>query len=446
MKCSISVLAGLLLACGPSADEIFTDVTWERTNVSTVLRVLWTLEENTEAWVEFGPEGDCARWKTDVETGDSGEALLMGLPPVTDACFTVKALREGETFSWDETTFRTENVPVSFEAISVEELDPSAVDEGFWVGSNAITPALAYVLDRQGNYVWAYEGPDDIGIPQMLLAPDGQSFYFNEFNVDFAVDVSRIVQMGFDGEELASIEIPGGHHSFDLLPDGSVVYLAQDVRDTEQWGAVVGDAVWVHDGNEAELIYSTWEDENIVLETHSSWNTEFYPQGHDWTHANYVAYSAERQSFTVSFANAQSVIEIDAETGEHLRSIGRYGTHQVTSPNLIGRPHSGYWTEDGNLLFFTSPRNANDSIALELSFDDEEMIATVDWSYGQGLNWHTHILGEAVRQQNGNTLVNFGSKGIVEEVSDAGEPLWRMYTATGTFPGHLNFLSSFYEN
>ena len=140
------------------------------------------------------------------------------------------------------------------------------------------------------------------------------------------------------------------------------------------------------------------------------------------------------------------MVEIDAETGEHLRSIGRYGTHHVTTPNLIGRPHSGYWTEDGNLLFFTSPRNANDSIALELTFDDSEMITAVDWSYGQGLNWHTHILGEAVRQQNGNTLVNFGSKGIVEEVSDAGEPVWRMYTATGFFPGHLNFLSGFYGN
>jgi hypothetical protein len=447
MKYSISVLAGLLTACGPSAEELFTEVSWERTQVSTVIRVNWSLQQNAEAWVEFGPEGDCARWKTDVHSGTTGEALLMGLPPVTDSCFAVKAQSESEVLSSEEMSFRTENLPVAFEAISVEELDPSAVESGFWIGSNAaLTPTLAYVLDRQGNYVWAYEGQKNLGTPQMMLGLDGQSFFFNEFNRNFSVDESRIVQMGFDGVEISSIDTPAGHHSFDLLSDGRVAYLALDVRDTEEWGPVVGDALWIVDGTESVKIYSTWEDENIILEPHASWDSGFFPQGHDWTHANYVAYNAERESFTLSFANAETVVEIDAESGEHLRSVGKYGTHELNTPKLIGRPHSAYWTEDGSLLFFSSPQGAKESIALELRLDDTQQSATVDWSYGQGLNWNTLILGEAIRQPNGNTLVNFGSKGIVEEVSDTGEPLWRIYTATGTFTGHMVFLSDFYGN
>ena len=209
---------------------------------------------------------------------------------------------------------------------------------------------------------------------------------------------------------------------------------------------MVGDTVMIGDGTGPVPLYSTWDDPRILLEEHRQWDNEFYPQGIDWTHANYLSYNEDRNSLTISFANAEAVIEVDATTGEHLRSIGQDGTHSVEE-GLLGRPHAGYWTDSGTLMVFTTPLWGpnKSSIGVELAFDDEAKTAEVVWEYGYELGYNTIIMGEATRLPNGNVLMNFGSTGVVEEVTPEGEAVWRVYTATGTFPGHWTFVRSLYN-
>lgn len=436
-----------LVACRPETGNLIGALDWEATEGGTVLRAEWTLQEEALAWVEFGPSPRCDRWKTPKERGLSGEVLLIGLPPATDACFSLYAEKDGVVEAGVMQTYRTSSPPAAFEPMEVEIFDDTAYADGFWLGTNAINPALAYVLDRDGNYVWWHKGPANALTPQMSMAHAKDGFVFNEFNRDFSIDESRIVSIGFDGVVKESISTPNGHHSFTNLPDGSLAYLAIDVRDTEEYGPVVGDALIIDDGVTSEVLYTTWDDEHILLEPHEQWGVSFYPQGIDWTHANYLYFDEDRNSFTISFAHADAIVEVDADTGAHLRSIGQAGTHSVPG-NLLGRPHSAEWTDDGNLLFFTTPRlgENEESIGVELAFDDSTNSTEVVWSYGEGLNYFTLVMGEVLRLDNGNTLMNFGSKGIVEEISPEGEVVWRMYTATGTFPGHLVFVDSFYED
>jgi hypothetical protein len=84
-------------------------------------------------------------------------------------------------------------------------------------------------------------------------------------------------------------------------------------------------------------------------------------------------------------------------------------------------------------------------MGVELSFDEETLSTEVLWSYGEGLNYYTFIMGAVDRLENGNTLMNFGSKGVIEELSPEGDLVWRAFTATGNFPGHLSFMKRFYE-
>jgi len=438
-----SILAVVGAGCGAGSQDLIQDVEWERTQVGTVVGVNWRLVEDAETWIEFGPAPDCNALRTPVSEALVNEELLLGLVPVTESCFVVKALQDGELFSTEPERFRTENVPAAVEAMEVETIDPSAYDDGFWVGSNPSGPALVHVINRQGETVWWYMGSENSVIPQVTLAPNGDGLYFNEFHRNFSIDTSRVVWVGFDGRVKAEFKTSLGHHSYAWLPDGRLAYLAIDVRDTEEFGSVVGDAIWVTDGEEIQEIYSTWDDAHLLLEEHDQWGSNFYPQGIDWTHANFLSFSEERNSFTVSFAHAEAIVEVDAETGEHLRSVGQAGTHDIEE-GLLGRPHAAEWTEEGTLLFFTTPKDTRESRGVELAFDDQSLQTEVIWSYGEGLHYNTIIMGAVRRLANGNTLMNFGSKGILEEINPENEVVWKAYTATGQFPGHFFLVPNLY--
>ena len=441
----------LVLGCSAGNSPGIDGVTWERTDVGTVIRVSWIGDEDVASWVQFGPASDCDKWSTPAKTGVEREALLLGLPSATDSCFRVMGEILGESaveiIAEDVEEFRTENLPAGFSAMEVEILDEAMYEDGFFVGSNPRNPAQVYVLDREGNIVWWREGEGENLSTQMVLSPDKSFFTYNSFDRDFAVDNSQVIRVGLDGSELETIKTPNGHHAFAWLPNDVLAYLSIDVRDTEEFGPVVGDTIMIDDGTGPVPLYSTWDDPRILLEEHRQWNDGFYPQGIDWTHANYLSYSEERNSITISFATAEAVVEIDASTGEHLRSVGQDGTHSI-EPGLLGRPHAGYWTDEGTLMVFTTPLwdGGKSSIGIELDFDDQAMNAEVIWEYGYDLRYFTMVMGETTRLPNGNVLMNFGSKGIVEEVTPEGEPVWRIYTATGTFPGHWSFVKSLYSS
>ena len=443
MRSIISIVAFVGVGCGAGSSDLIQDVEWERTQVGTVIGVNWRLTEEAETWIEFGPAPDCNTLRTPASNALENQELLLGLAPVTESCFVIKAALGDEVLSTEPERFRTENVPSSVEFMEVESMDPSAYDEGFWVGSNPSGPPMVHVINRKGETVWWHVGSDNAVIPQVTLAPNGEGLFFNEFHRNFAIDNSRVVWMGFDGTIKAEFDTSFGHHSYAWLPDGRLAYLAIDVRETTEFGPVVGDAILVTDGEEIEEIYSTWDDEHILLEEHDQWGTNFYPQGADWTHANFLSFNEDRNSFTVSFANAEAIVEVDAETGEHLRSVGQAGTHDIEE-GLLGRPHAAEWTEEGTLLAFTTPKGTRESRGVELAFDDQNLQTDVLWSYGEGLHYNTIIMGAVRHLDNGNTLMNFGSKGILEEINPENEVVWKAYTATGQFPGHFSFVPNLY--
>jgi len=414
--------------------------------LATVIRVSWDSPEDMGGYVEFGPDGDCTRWKTpDIGPGPDHEALLLGLPSATEACFRIVAT-EG-SFRWPdkERTIQTGNLPAAVPALEVPLYDEGLVGDGFFLAASGTAPALVLILDRQGRVVWHQPADEGFVSPQALPDATTGGYLYNRFSKDFSQDVGAVRRVAADGNTLEEVRTPLAHHSFELLDDGTIAWLALDVRDTEDWGPVVGDVIREVSAEGVDrAAWATWD--TWEAEAAEDWSRDFYPQGYDWTHANFLSWSEARQSYTVSFRNVSTVAEIDRD-GDLLRSVGYHGDHDIAGDDgsLVHFPHSAVWTERDTLLFTTTPTDTEETRAVELAFDEADGSAEVVWTWGEGEGHYAKVLGEAVRLADDNTLVNFGSEGVVVEVTPEGEIGWRLETPAGYFPGHLTFIRDLYD-
>jgi len=395
--------------------------------------------------VEFGPLGACSRHRTpSVGLGRSHETLLLGLPSASEICYRVVPT-EGP-LSWPEPfrTVHTGNLPAAVPDLNVTIKDLDQVEEGFWLAASGINPGLVLIFDRDGEVVW-YQ-PADVGYvsPQALPDPATNGFMYNRFSKDFDDDVGSVLRLHPDGQLLEEIRTPLAHHSFARHEDGTTAWLALDVRDHDEWGTVVGDALRevAPDGAD-RAVWSSWNDWEVIdpLENDGG----FYPQGIDWTHGNFLAWDPARQSYTVSFRNVNTIVEVDRD-GHILRGVGDYADPVADEvEDLVHYPHSAHWTDQGTLLFTTTPGDGKETWAVELAFDPETGEAERVWSWGEGEGFYARVLGEALRMDNGNTVVNFGSAGVVVELTPSGEVAWRLETPAGYFPGHLTYIRDIYD-
>ena len=411
------------------------------TEVSTVLKVDWSLDAEGTVWVEFG-EGDCDR-STPQQEGTAGEVLLLGLGPMAEVCVRLVAEVDGVEHVGDKRTLETGVLERVVPEFNVSEYDPDRVEPGFLLSSTAMNPGARFVLDRTGKVLWSQAVELGRQSPQISIANEGAAFLSNEFSEHHDEDIGQVRKLNLAGETEWTQRTELAHHVFEQLPDGTLAYLAIDVRETEEHGPVVGDVIMevAPDGTERE-VWNVWDHEDQFPLGPN--NGSFYPQGKDWSHGNALRYDEAQDTYTMSFRNLDTILEVERATGAHLRSFGKYGTVEVSGEEpLIGAPHGAYWTSPSTLLFLTSPPGTGMSRAVELQVGEET--AEVLWSWGEGQGLMALIMGEAERLPGGNTLVNFGSKGALVEVTPEGEVVWRVDLSAGNWPGHVSVFGDWYD-
>ncbi len=434
-------LAGLV-GCGPKEEVAQWMVT--STEISTVLRVEWSLDAEGTAWVEYG-EGSCDR-STPPQDGTDGEVLLLGLGPMAEICVRLVAEIDGVEHAGDERMLGTGVLESAVPEFNVSEFDPEAVEPGYLLGSTAMNPGARFVVDRTGKVLWSHAVELGRLSPQISVALDGSGFLSNEFSQYHDVDTGQVRMLNLAGETEWTQRTELAHHVFQQLPDGTLAYLAIDVRETAEYGPVVGDVIIeiAPDGSERE-VWNVWDHEDqFPLGPNNGWDRGFYPQGKDWSHGNALRYDEALDTYTISFRNLDTILEIDRATGTHLRSVGGLGNVMIVGGDtLIGAPHGAHWTSPSTLLFLTSPPGTGTSQAVELQVGEET--AEVLWSWGEGQGLKALIMGEAERLPGGNTLVNFGSKGTLVEVTPEGEVAWRVDLSAGNWPGHVTVFGDWYN-
>lgn len=423
------------------------DVATVDPDVHTVVHLRWETSTATVPTVGYGTDRSFGmEASVSPKPKTDHEVTLLGLPPLEEVHFRI--VSPGEEAC--EGSIRTGNLPSDLPGFEITTWEEDLASSEPYLGGAFIgEPPALFVLDREGRYLW-YRGSSEVLRNLEMFLQDGTTdLVYNQYNIDHGVDDGYIFRTDWTGADLGSIRTPLGHHTFTDWPDGTLAYIAGDVRDwyDEEKGqtvAVVGDALTeVDPDGESRVVFSSWD--WLEVRKSEDWDSGFYPQGKDWTHGNGLHSFPDRGTYLLSLGHQGTVVEVDRATGEPLRMFGQDGYGFASGTEPFADQHDPTWTDDGTLLLFSTPEGAGYSQGVEYAVDDETGTLRQIWQHGERGGLKSQFLGQARRLSNGNTLVNFGSAGVIREVTPDGEIAWELVCDAGSYSGQVQLFSDFYN-
>jgi hypothetical protein len=391
-------------------------------DVNTILVVTWNqalAAENT--WLEFSFEGSTVMTSRE-KSGEVGahRDVVLGVPGETEVTISVMSRQAGQVYKSTPSTGTTEAVPAGMPVPTVLAYDADGASPDRWllgavedsgdnVGMNlssylSYQPWL-YIMDRQGRIVWYYTDParnSPSGFPR--VARDGEYLWAEQSRVG---NQGRVIKMTLDREYFEVIDLPGLADAIDVTDDGSLLY---DV------------------GNSGELREMTRDGEVRTI-WHCGTELDLSPN----CYSNTINWNPIEDSVFMSFPDPGAVVEIDRASGE---MIGYYGNQPDTwefAPPLENPPaewrfgfqHFPNISPTGTLIVsshmpgyeaFNTQPTPNQHAFLEFAIDRENQILTEVWRYTEGTEW-PRSRGMAIRLENGNTLGNYGTGGVIREIT-----------------------------
>ena len=401
---------------------------------SGVVTVRWSTDEAVEGWVDYGLSEDLAAGSSPLSATEHRHDLL-GLPPGADVHWQASAVSDVGTATCGG-VITTPALPDGVPTLNAEVLTES-VEPGAWLASvfelGAYTSYLV-VFDREGQVRWALPGDADRFLVDVQPAMDGVGLLHNQFDASFDADVSEIRRLDWTGAQTWATATPDGHHMFAQLPDGGLAYQTLDVRDwtddqTGETQPLVGDAiVEIAEDGVHSTVFSTWDAIEPDPELFSALPS-LYPQGLDWTHGNALDYDAASDTYLLSLANVGTIARVARSSNEAVQLWGGYGVPIAEGSPELEHQHDPTWIADDRLLVFDAHFGSLEAGAYEYALVDGAL--ELAWSHGPGTGLFSLVLGQATRLDDGGTMVNFGTAGVIEEVDAAGQVRWRLALEDG---------------
>lgn len=390
-------------------------------DVNTILVVTWEqLLEADGTWLEFSFEGSEVM-RSPSAPGTLGEhrEVVLGVPGETTVSISIVSQVGQNQFVTTPVEGTTDRVPASMPVPTVMDYDAErASPERFMLGAVEDTAdniannlnnylqyqAWLYIIDRQGRVVWYYADPSRnaaSGFPR--VAPDGNYLMVEQSRVG---SQGRLLKMSLDREYFEAMDLPIAD-AFDVTPDGSILFDQGYSGELHELTADGQDRTLWHCGSELDLEPNCY--------------------------TNTINYNPLEDSVLLSFPDAGAVVEIDRQTGD---MIGYYGNQEGAwdfAPPLENPPaewrfgfqHFPNISPNGTLIVsshmpgyedFEQTPTANQHAFLEFEIDRENQILTELWRYTEGPEW-PRARGMAMRLQNGNTLANYGTAGVIREIT-----------------------------
>ncbi len=388
----------------------------------TVIHVAWDQSEAASVSVEFTFEN--GTWISspvrELEAG-SHEELILGVPYATEVTWRVVADNTGGNTTTPDQIISTSAAPDGLPEAFLLTSDPGGQDADMdhilvSVGESGSLASRTWtmVIDRMARVVWAHKSPSSRTTmhPRISAAEDTFLIDHNSFWAAFdGGNNSDIVEVQIDGTELRSVAVPGHHHPFTQLPDGSIAYTqAQGVQ------------------------FGTYDDAVVILDP-SGGTTELFRCDvylnsigeNGWCGTNTLSYDEVQHTYLFSIFTHDAILQIDADTGEVIRRFGDInGTWSFSPPDSqFWYQHGPIFTDTGTLLVSThASRNNDELVAREYEIDDLTQTLTQVWSFGEGENVDGTQMGEAHRLSGGNTLQNYGTHAAVREFTTGGDVVW----------------------
>ncbi|MDG1482477.1 MAG: aryl-sulfate sulfotransferase [Myxococcota bacterium] len=409
------------------------DVSWTTTG-STTLSIAYTID---------GGEAITRVISDSKQTDHTGR--LYGLPALAEIAYTATA-DSGEDVTTCEGSLTTGNLPPGLPQISLTVHDPDQISSERYLVGTAMQESDSYpfIIDREGEVVWYWMSDEIASVPQVEVASDGRGMLIGTFSFDRSIDTGAMIRVDLFGEIIESIPMTNGHHFFEQLSDDTFAYPSIDVR---EWGSpkgntdVVGDAVVevtvLDDGEDRVEVFNIWDWREP--EVHEFFWGNFYPQGSDWSHLNSI-HTLPDDQLIISLPFLSTALVIERSTGSVLRE---FSPEEYTFVNSgLVEAHDLRLIDDGQTLTAISHYPAV-TIAIEYEIDEEAKTLTPVWTHDAGIR--SNFMGQFHRLENGNRLINYGSAGIIQEVTESGEVVWELQSELGSWFGNSELIDDVYE-
>ena len=393
------------------------------TKVATILIVTWTQAMAADqTFLEFSFAGSTVM-ASRPKPGATGshKDYVLGVPGTTAVTVRVVSRVGGTDYKTKDYMGTTGAVPSGMPKPTVSMYDATlASPERYMVGAVENSPNTCsndscyfhstwwvYVLDRMGRVVWYYAdgtSTDVSSFPQ--IARDGE-YLFVEKRAFSTTGTPSVLKMTLDRETYnTSVAVPYLSDGVDMTTDGSLLYDTEErMRPNSELRQMAKDGT----------VTTIWKCPST---------------GFNNCYSNVVSYDPATDTVLLSFPEANRIAQIDRKAGTLVATYGSTTGDYAFSPS----PWNFVWQHDstispqGTLLVSSHlPQFTKDSAAgpnqhafEEFMIDRTNKRLTRVWIYGDstsdGPEWAASR-GEAVRLSNGNTLVNYGTGGVIREVT-----------------------------
>ncbi|MBX2802411.1 MAG: aryl-sulfate sulfotransferase [Myxococcales bacterium] len=390
--------------------------------LETVVRVTWEQPQEAEAHLEFRvlPDGEWKQSPTKMVPVSMATEVVLGVPYDADVEYRVVSdLADGLEVTESE-TITTGQRPRSLPVPIVLHDDPSSWDPSapYLItsmnrdGDSRYGRWWVFIMDRQGEIVWAQETTRDWVSRHVSVSLDGRALLIDRDTYWVKWDggaASTIVRTTLDGTIEHTYAVPGLHHPFTMLPDDVIAWAAKGSGNRETIEKVDLDGVQTR----------VWNCDDL----------------HDTTGAvggcgsNGLWWDADTDHFLFSFWSTDTVVEVDHASGTHLRWWGNMSGAWTFDP-----PESQFWwqhgptfTPQGTLMVSSKDQQGGlETVIREYELDEKGETLREVWNFGLGRGVFGPFMGEAHRLPNGNTLHVYGAGGHLAEAMPDGQVAWEV--------------------
>jgi hypothetical protein len=394
-------------------------------DVSTILVVTWQqVVEAETTWLKFSFEdGNVMTSRPKPAVLGAHREVVLGVPEETEVTLRIVNEVDGVEHETGDHHGTTGAVPSGMPRPEVLLYDAELASPDRWLfgavenstgacNSTACfyhTTFWTYVMDRQGRIVWYYsDAASNMVSAFQRVARDGEYIWVDGHRHADASPDQRVIKMTLDREYYEEVTV-GLTDCIDVTDDGSLLYDQQDPG-----------ILWelTRDGETREI---------FDCSAHFGADFDCYSNTVNWNPAD--------DTVLLSYPRETTVVQVSRQTGE---VVGQYGTapgSYAFEPNswTFEFQHFPNISPDGTLMVSTHlPGNdntrepvANQHAFAEFTIDRENERLVETWVYSEGPEWAMYK-GMAIRLPNGNTLGNYGTGGVIREITPDKRTAWHV--------------------
>ncbi len=394
--------------------------------ISTVGIVTFTTTASgpSEAHIDFGLDTNYGMTAPVDLTATGYRTLLLGMKASKTYHYRISITGKTGTCTSADTSLATGALPNGkLPALTVTTKNATALYGGFLVTgqfimeSGTISGAPAFILDKDGDYVWWYIVPNS-DVTGVAMSYDGNYLWTNSVNVPQSTAHVHRISMDGTTDEDDSSQFAGLSHQLTVLPDETVAFYAygsngcDDIKLRSPAGTVttVVNAKTAHGGSAGchvnGIHYDKSDDTLVFSDLDNNCLTKVTRSGQTvWILNGGVGGIAS------TFSNGT----LEWKGGEH-------GFHILSSTDIL-LFNNNSTVNFGGGSWGSAVGDGSGSVALELKLDTTAKTATQVWSYKASPGIDNQVLGDVQRLPNGNTVVDYATKNTLEEVDSKGNVL-----------------------